>query len=154
MQIVLMQDEAYWENLVKRSLCRFLLLTELARGPVHGYGLNQAIKEACQGCCEPTEAMVYSTMKELMEGGYLECRMEEHRGRQRRVCWLTPSGEESLRAAARVWQKMLPKINESVAQALSSETEPGDPGATGATDEIEIDIEKEKETNKSPAQAG
>ena len=145
MQIVLMQDEAYWENLVKRSLCRFLLLTELARGPVHGYGLNQAIKEACQGCCEPTEAMVYSTMKELMEGSYVECRMEEHRGRQRRVCWLTPSGVESLKAAARVWQKMLPKINESVAQAFALGTEIG---ATGATEQIE------EETDKSPAQAG
>jgi hypothetical protein len=31
-----MQDEAYWENLVKRSLCRFFLLAELAKGPAHG----------------------------------------------------------------------------------------------------------------------
>ena len=83
-----MQTEAYWENLVKRSLCRFLLLAQLAKGPVHGYGINQAIKEACQGFCEPTEAMVYSTMKELQDGGYVDCRMEVHQGRQRRVCWL------------------------------------------------------------------
>lgn len=119
MSTEIMQDEAYWENLVKRSLCRFLLLAQLARGPVHGYGVNQAIKEACQGCCEPTEAMVYSTMKELLDGGYVECRMEERRGRQRRVCWLTPLGEESFRAAARVWQKMLPRVEETVAQALT-----------------------------------
>ena len=78
-----MQDEAYWGNLVKRSLCRFLLLSELAKGPVHGYGLNRAIQEACQGCCQPTEVMVYSTMKELMAGGYLECRLESQGGRRR-----------------------------------------------------------------------
>ncbi len=114
-----MQDEAYWENLVKRSLCRFLLLAQLDKDPVHGYRLNQAIKDACQGCCEPTEAMVYSTMKELADGGYVECRMEEHQGRQRRVCWLTPTGNESFRAAARVWEKMLPKVEDSVAQALN-----------------------------------
>ena len=119
MSVELMRGEAYWENLVKRSLCRFLLLAQLARGPVHGYGINQAIKEACQGCCEPTEAMVYSTVKELMDGGFVECRMEEHRGRQRRVCWLTPTGEESFRAAARVWQKMLPQVEATVAQALA-----------------------------------
>ena len=113
-----MQHEAYWENLVKRSLCRFLLLAQLDKGPVHGYRLNQAIKDACQGCCEPTEAMVYSTMKELVDGGIVECRMEEHQGRQRRVCWLTPAGNESFRAAARVWEKMLPKVEDSVAQAL------------------------------------
>ena len=115
-----MESEAYWENLVKRSLCRFLLLAELAKGPVHGYGLNRAIRDACQGCCEPTEAMVYTTMKELMEGGYVECRIEEFQGRQRRVCWLTPSGEASFRAAARVWKKMLPKVRESVNQALAA----------------------------------
>ena len=115
----MMQTEAYWENLVKRSLCRFLLLSELAKGPVHGYGVNRAIRDACQGCCEPTEAMVYSTMKELLEGGYVECRMEEQGGRRRRVCWLTPTGEASLQAAARVWEKMLPKIRDSVAQVLA-----------------------------------
>ncbi len=113
-----MQDEAYWENLVKRSLCRFLLLSELAKGPVHGYGLNRAIQEACQGCCQPTEVMVYSTMKELMEGGYLECRLESQGGRRRRVCWLTPSGEQAFQAAARVWEKMLPKVHQSVEQAF------------------------------------
>jgi DNA-binding PadR family transcriptional regulator len=114
-----MQQEAYWENLVKRSLCRFLLLAQLAKGPVHGYGINRAIHEACQGCCEPTEAMIYSTVKELLEGGYVECREEEHQGRRRRVCWLTPSGHAAFRSAARVWEKMLPKVEETVAQALA-----------------------------------
>ena len=114
----MMQEQAYWENLAKRSLCRFLLLAQLAEGPLHGYGLNQAIREACQGCCEPTEAMVYSTMKALLQGGYVQCRMEELGGRQRRVCWLTPAGEAAFRAAAKVWEKMLPKIERSVAQAL------------------------------------
>ena len=117
-----MQDEAYWENLVKRSLCRFFLLAELAKGPAHGYRVNQAIKNACQGCCEPTEAMVYSTMKELVDGGYVECRTEQNGGRWRRVCWLTLTGEESFRAAARVWEKMLPMVQQRMGQALLTTT--------------------------------
>ena len=99
------QNEAYWENLVKRSLCRFLLLSQLAKGPVHGYGINQAIKEACQGCCEPTEAMVYSTMKELMDGGYVEGHMEEHRGRQRRGLLADPH-----------WGRVLPRRRPGLAE--------------------------------------
>ena len=125
-----MQEESYWEGLVKRSLCRFLLFSQLAKGPVHSYRLNQAIRTACQGCCEPTEAMVYSTVKELIDGSYVEWRMEEHRGRTRRVCWLTETGQESFRAAARVWEKMLPKIHESVAQAI------GAPAGPAETDRI------------------
>ncbi len=122
------QDEAYWENLVKRGLCRFLLLSELAKGPVHGYQIARAIREACQGCCEPTEAMIYSTIKELSAGGYLECREEKQgSGHVRRVCRLTPAGEESFRAAARVWSKMLPRVQESVTQALARPVEAAGP---------------------------
>ncbi len=117
-----MNSEEYWENLVKRSLCRFLLLSQLAKGPLHGYGVNQAIKEACQGCCEPTEAMVYSTIKELRDNGYVESRMEEHQGRPRRVCWLTPAGEQAFRSAAKVWERMLPAIEECIDLALYPET--------------------------------
>ena len=116
-----MNSEEYWENLVKKSLCRFLLLSQLAKGPLHGYGVNQAIKDACQGCCEPTEAMVYSTMKELQGNGYVESRMEEHQGRRRRVCWLTPEGAEAFHSAARVWERMLPAIQDCVSQALYSQ---------------------------------
>ena len=111
----------YWENLVKKSLCRFLLLSQLAKGPLHGYAVNQAIKEACKGCCEPTEAMVYSTMKELQDNWYVESRMEEHQGRRRRVCWLTSAGEEAFQSAARVWERMLPTVQDCVAQALYAE---------------------------------
>ncbi len=116
-----MRDEAYWENLVKRSLCRFLLLGQLAKGPVHGYQLNLAIRDACQGCCEPTEAMVYSTVKELVEGGHVVYRMDEHLWRERRGCLLTDEGREAFRAAGRVWQKMLPTVEETVAQALGTQ---------------------------------
>ena len=118
-----MRNEAYWENLVKRSLCRFLLLGQLAKGPVHGYQLNLAIRDACQGCCEPTEAMVYSTMKELVEGGYVVCRTEEHLGRKRRVCWLTDEGHDAFRAAGLVWQKMLTTVEVTVEQALGSQAD-------------------------------
>ena len=114
-----MASEEYWENLVKKGLCRFLLLSQLAKGPLHGYAVNQAIKEACQGCCEPTEAMVYSTMKELQAQGYVESRVEEHQGRRRRICWLTPTGEEAFQSAARVWERMMPAIQDCVTQALS-----------------------------------
>lgn len=117
-----MNSEAYWENLVKRSLCRFLLLGQLAEGPLHGYAINQAIRDICQGCCEPTEAMVYSTLKELLDHGYAESRMEEHHGRRRRVCWLTPMGKEAFRCAARVWERMLPVVQDCLAHALSPET--------------------------------
>ena len=115
-----MNSEEYWESLVKKSLCRFILLSQLAKGPLHAYGVNQAIKEACNGCCEPTEAMVYSTMKELQENGLVDSRVEEHQGRRRRVCWLTPEGLEAFESAGKVWERMLPAIQDCIDLALRS----------------------------------
>jgi hypothetical protein len=43
-----MHEEIYCGNLVRRSLCRFFLLAEQAKGHVHGYRINQEIQEACQ----------------------------------------------------------------------------------------------------------
>ena len=114
-----MQQGLYWENLAKRGLCRFFLLAQLAKGPIQGYRLNQAIRGICPGCCEPTEAMVYSAIKELIDSGYVECQIEMHNGRRRRVCWLSPTGEESFQAGARVWEKMLPRIQVLITQALA-----------------------------------
>jgi len=115
-----MQTEAYWENLVKRSLCRFLLLAQLAKGRSTATASTRPSRKPAKvsANCEPTEAMVYSTMKELQDGGYVDCRMEVHQGRQRRVCWLTTSGEEAFRAAARVWQRMVPTVEDCIEQAL------------------------------------
>ena len=116
-----MNGERYWESLVKKGLCRFQLLAQLAKGPLHGYAVSQAIKEACQGCCEPTEAMVYSTLRELRDHGYVESRTEKHQGRRRSICWLTPAGEEAFQSAARVWKRMLPTVQDCVAQAGAKE---------------------------------
>ncbi len=60
-------------------------------------------------------------MKELVEGGYVVYRMEEHLGRKRRVCWLTDEGQEAFRAAGLVWQKMLPTVEQTVEQALRTQ---------------------------------
>ena len=65
---------------------------------------------------------MYSTLKEFLEHGYVESRMEEHHGRRRRVCWLTPMGKEAFQCAARVWERMLPVVQDSLAYALYPET--------------------------------
>ena len=48
---------------------------------------------------------------------------ETYAGRQRRVCSLTQDGQEAFRAAGRVWEKMLPEVQRTVAQALAPTVE-------------------------------
>ena len=97
----------YWEMLINRSVQRFFLLSALHERPRHGYELARAIREACAGCCDPTDAMIYPALRELVDGGYVDCRDEVVGGRTRKVCRLTDQGEEAYRAAATAWQHML-----------------------------------------------
>jgi DNA-binding PadR family transcriptional regulator len=62
--------------------------------------------------------MIYPTLKDLVAGGYVECIEESTGGRVRKVCHLTPRGEEALAAGARTWQKLLPSLERTVQQII------------------------------------
>ncbi len=112
------ESRNYWETLINRSIARFFLLASLHRRPMHGYELARAISNACGGCCAPSDAMIYPAIKELVEGGYVECIVEAQGARQRKVCQLTERGEEAYRAAAAAWRQVLPAVSEAVEHAL------------------------------------
>ena len=119
-----MTDEEYWDGLSARAVARFFLLSSLNEGPKHGYELKKSIAECCDGCCDPTDAMIYPTLKELVAGGYVACEPQSVGGRTRKVCELTPMGMDALAAAARAWGRLLPALARTVdAAPVASFTE-------------------------------
>jgi DNA-binding PadR family transcriptional regulator len=112
-----LEDEGYWDNLIKKSVSRFFLLATLNRRPMNGYEIAKIIETECEGCCKPTDAMIYPTIKEMLDGGYIECTTETTGGRQRKVCHLTAKGVESYRTASRVWAKVMPFLQQPVQEA-------------------------------------
>ena len=113
-----MVSEEYWENLIKKSASRYFLLGMLFRKPMHGYEIAKTIEDCCEGWCKPTDGMIYPTLKETLPGGYLECVEESPGGRTRKICLLTPRGEEALAAGARTWQKILPSLERTVQKII------------------------------------
>jgi len=112
-------DKDYWRMLVGRGASRFFVLAALHERPRHGYELARAVTAACEGCCEPTDAMIYPTIRDLTEGGYVVCRVESQGGRQRKVCELTERGRQAYRAAAEVWDAVLPGLREAIERGLA-----------------------------------
>lgn len=112
------RSNEYWEMLINRSVQRFFLLFALHQHPMHGYELARSIRDACGCCCEPTDAMIYPTLRELVDGGYVDCTDEIVAGRRRKVCRLTDKGEEAYRTAATAWQHMLGPLKQAVSAAL------------------------------------
>ena len=119
-----MTAKSYWQSLASRGTGRFLVLAALNERPRHGYELAKAVTEACDGCCEPSDAMIYPTIRELMNGGYITCHTESTGQRQRKVCELTDKGREAFRAAAEVWRSVLPALENAVEAGLRLEVQP------------------------------
>jgi len=114
-------DKAYWRLLASRGAGRFLVLAALHQRPRHGYDLARAVAEGCDRCCEPTDAMIYPTIRELTEGGYIVCRTESQGQRQRKVCELTDRGRQAYRSAAEVWSAVVPALRQAVEAGLAIE---------------------------------
>ena len=111
-------DKDYWRLLASRGTGRFLVLAALDERPRHGYELARAVTAACDGCCEPSDAMIYPTIRDLMAGGYIICRTESQGQRERKVCELTDRGRQAYRAAAEVWSAVLPALRDAVDAGL------------------------------------
>lgn len=119
-----MDTRAYWDSLIARSASRFFLLASLARRAMHGYELAKAIAEACDNCCEPSDAMIYPALRELTAAGYVACHEERRGGRTRKVCELTDRGWEAYRLAAEAWGHILPYLSQAVTRGLLGPTGP------------------------------
>ena len=119
------ERKGYWEMLINRSVSRFFLLAALHQRAMHGYELAKAISAACRGCCEPSDAMIYPALHDLLGGGYVECLVEVQGGRQRKVHRLTEKGEEAYRVAAAAWQRIVPTIQQAAAAALGPSEQEG-----------------------------
>lgn len=124
-------DKDYWRMLASRGTGRFLVLAALYERPRHGYDIARAVTEACDGCCEATDAMIYPTIRELTVGGYVVCRTESQGQRQRNVCELTERGRQAYRAAAEVWDAVLPGLRLAIDAGLTIEKSVEHPVAAG-----------------------
>jgi DNA-binding PadR family transcriptional regulator len=52
------------------------------------------------------DAMVYPAVRDLIDGGYLDCQHEVVEGEQQHVCRLSEKGKEAYVATERAWERM------------------------------------------------
>ncbi len=108
-------DVAYWQTLNRKSLLRFFMLQQLNTGPMHGYEIGSRIALCCDA--RPTDAMIYTMLKELASGGYVEFETMVISGRTRKTYSLSEPGIKAYQAAAQAWSMVLPQIEMAVKEA-------------------------------------
>lgn len=82
------------------------VLLAMARGPIYGYAIKEAVESESAGALSPRAGSLYRVIARLMSAGLVaEARPPReqgpHPGRERRYYGLTPAGREALGAEAR-----------------------------------------------------
>ena len=82
-----------------------LVLRTLAAGPLHGYGIAQAIRRSTDDAIQPEAGSLYPALQRLELQGLLSATWEDGQGKRRlRIYKLTPSGRKRLHAEMSQWE--------------------------------------------------
>jgi PadR family transcriptional regulator PadR len=87
-----------------------LLLGAVARQPLHGYAIVEAIRDASEGAFDLAEGTVYPALYRLEAAGLLASGASTVNGRKRRTYRLTARGRKELAAQRREWQSFVQAV--------------------------------------------
>ena len=95
-----------------------LILKAVARGPVHGYGIAQHLKQVSGKVLQVGESSLYPALQRLMLNGHLkpEWGLSDN-NRRARFYTLTPSGRKQLASERAEFDRMIVAIQRVLATA-------------------------------------
>jgi DNA-binding PadR family transcriptional regulator len=88
-----------------------LVLAVLGRGPAHGYGLIELLRERSGGFFDLPEGSVYPALHRLEQAGLVESGWSEAGGRRRRVYTLTARGRRAVAQRRREWRSFAAAVD-------------------------------------------
>jgi len=91
-----------------------LILSLLARRPMYGYELVQAIRRATGGTLEFGEGCIYPILHRLEADKLLGSKRETVSGRSRVVYRVTTQGEKRLAGSAAVWRNIVAAVEQAL----------------------------------------
>jgi DNA-binding PadR family transcriptional regulator len=113
-----------------------LILSVLADGPLHGYGLAKEIERRSSGFFTGSWGSLYPALQRLEQEGLIEGVWEPHppQGRRRRrVYKLTAIGRNAARQTAGRWRQFAERILQVIGHAGLGDEPPAQRGAVRAT---------------------
>ena len=89
-----------------------MILQTLRRGPLHGYALAQAIKQASDELVHVEEGSLYPALQRMLKSGWLSAEWGvSARNRQVRIYKLTPAGRKQLEHKVSTFERLLSGIS-------------------------------------------
>ena len=82
-----------------------LVLSVLAQGPKHGYGIAKAIRETSNGVLKLGEGQLYPALHALEEAAWVTAEWEAMGEQSRRIYAITPQGRAELTRRVARWSE-------------------------------------------------
>jgi transcriptional regulator len=106
------------ETLVSRNAAELLpgtldllVLRTLVRGPMHGYGIAERVKEISHDVLRVGESSLYPALQRLLLDGYVEAEWgTSENNRRARFYTLTPAGRRQLAAERKAFERVVTAI--------------------------------------------
>ena len=95
---------------VSRGHLDLLLLGAVAKEPLHGYAIVEAIRDASEGAFDLGEGTVYPALYRSEAAGLLASDASTVNGRKRRTYRLTAKGRRELTAQKREWSAFVSAV--------------------------------------------
>jgi PadR family transcriptional regulator, regulatory protein PadR len=93
---------------LKKGSAELLILSLLARRPMHGYELSKLIEARSEGAVRFKAASLYPLLYRLEHGGLIQGRWVEKAGQRRRRHYrVTADGQKRLDAQRRTWTEFV-----------------------------------------------
>jgi DNA-binding PadR family transcriptional regulator len=83
-----------------------MLLAVLEDGPLHGYGVLEALRSGSDGVLDLPSGTIYPALHRLEAAGLISSHWDTVGGRQRRIYRLTGAGGRALRDHRQSWQEL------------------------------------------------
>lgn len=80
-----------------------LVLSVLAHGPNHGYGIAKTVRERSEGVLKLGEGQLYPALHALEEAGWVTATWEGDGEQKRKTYSITPAGLSELQGRAAKW---------------------------------------------------
>jgi len=80
-----------------------LVLSVLAHGPKHGYGIAKAIRELSDGALKLGEGQLYPALHALEEANWVTAQWDSNGDQSRRIYAITPAGQAELATRVKRW---------------------------------------------------
>ena len=95
-----------------------LVLRTLMRGPLHGYGIAQRVKEVSNDVLHVGESSLYPALQRLLLDGYVRAEWgASENNRRARYYTLTPAGRKHLAAERKEFEQIVSAIQLVLAKA-------------------------------------